>query len=86
MNDLARHAPAVYLARAVVDAKGTHAGEDPHNSRLALPAQNQHTTVDNPPLRFRARYLGPAETGNLIKQMNGEKCPVFGFFWPTALR
>nr|ACN62976.1 acyl-CoA dehydrogenase domain protein [Diaphorobacter sp. PCA039] len=63
VHELARHAPAVHLARAVVDAKGPHVGEDAHHRRLArhaLPAQDLHAAVHHAPLGLGTHHLGAA--------------------------
>src|SRR6185369_6476213 len=60
-DQLARHAPAMHFARAVVNAECTHVIEYPHHNGLAChtaSAKDLYASVDNAPLGLRAHNLG----------------------------
>src|SRR6266702_1395715 len=62
-EDLLRHAPAMDLAGAVVDAEGTHVLENAHHHGLggdALAAEDLHRAVHDSPYRLGAHGLGAA--------------------------
>jgi len=58
---LARHAPAMYLARTIVNTEGAHVGENAHDRALISDthaAHNLNRAVHYAPLGLGAHHLG----------------------------